>query len=56
MCSLGCALSACSSTDEYDFAFEAIHFILHLLEERWCCVSCDAYGGQASTIFSGSRR
>jgi hypothetical protein len=28
----------------------------HLLEERWCCVSCDAYGGQASTIFSGSRR
>ena len=33
--SLGCALSACSSTDEYDFAFEAIHFVLHLLEERW---------------------
>src|SRR6266478_9746984 len=44
--SLGCALSACSSTDEYDFAFKAIHFVLHLLEERWCCVSCDAYGGQ----------
>jgi hypothetical protein len=53
--SLGCALSACSSTDEYDFAFEAIHFVLHLLEERWYCVSCDAYGGQASTIFFGSR-
>ena len=40
--SLGFALSACSSTDEYDFAFEAIHFVLHLLEERRCCVSCDA--------------
>ena len=28
--SLGCALTACSSTDEYDFPFEAIHFVLHL--------------------------
>jgi len=24
--SLGCALTACSSTDEYDFPFEAVHF------------------------------
>src|SRR5467141_52981 len=31
--SLGCALSARSSTDEYDFPFEAIHFVLHLLEQ-----------------------
>src|ERR1700724_216146 len=53
--SLGCALSACSSTDEYDFPFEEIHFVLHLLEERWYCVSCDPYDGQASTIFFGSR-
>src|SRR5438552_15232628 len=38
----------CSSTDEYDFPFEAIHLVLHLLEERWYCVSCDPYVGQAS--------
>src|SRR5205823_7900120 len=50
--SLGCALSACSATDEYDFFFEAVHFVLYLLEEHWCYGSCDAYGGQASTIFS----
>src|ERR1700736_6030559 len=25
--SLGCALSACASTDKYDFPFEAIHFL-----------------------------
>src|SRR6516164_11096594 len=31
--SLGRALTACSSTDEYDFPFEAIHFVLHLLLE-----------------------
>jgi hypothetical protein len=32
--SLGCALSACASTDEYHFPFEAIHCVLHLLEEH----------------------
>jgi hypothetical protein len=30
--SLGGALSACAPTDEYDFAFEAIQFLLLLLE------------------------
>jgi hypothetical protein len=52
--SLGCALSARSSTDEYDFPFETIHFVLHLLEQCWYCISSDALGGQASTIFSGN--
>jgi hypothetical protein len=47
--SLGGALSACAPTDEYDFAFEAIQFLLLLLEECWYflgCVSRDAYRGQ----------
>src|SRR5215469_6994011 len=35
--SLGCTLPACSSTDEYDFPFEAIHFVLHSPEELRCC-------------------
>jgi hypothetical protein len=30
--SLGRALSARSSTDEYDFPFEAIHFVLRLIK------------------------
>jgi len=54
--SLGCTLSACSSTDEYDLPFEAIHFVLHLSKERRYlngCVSRDAYRGQASVVLSG---
>jgi hypothetical protein len=31
--SLSCALSACSSTDKYDFASQAIHLVLHLLAD-----------------------
>jgi hypothetical protein len=42
--SLGCALSACASTDQYDFPFEAIHSLLHLIVECWFFGSLrDAY-------------
>jgi hypothetical protein len=33
--SLGGALSACAPTDQYYFPFEAIHSLLHLIEECW---------------------
>jgi hypothetical protein len=42
--SLGCALSACASADQYYFPFEAIHSFLHLIEECWFFGSLkDAY-------------
>jgi len=43
--SLGCALPARSSTDEYDFPFEAIHFCPPLPE-----VSCNAYRRRANNL------
>src|SRR3984893_18609376 len=52
--SLGCALSARSSTDKYDFPFETIPFVLYLVEQCWYCISSDALAGRATTIFSGT--
>jgi hypothetical protein len=52
--SLGCALSARSSTDKYDFPFETIHFVLHFLNNVGTAYHPMLSAGQASTIFSGN--